>query len=246
MASRLVIPFGRVLRPGARGKDVVAVKRAIRRAKSGRLRGLTPIFGPFFKRELCSFQARHGLKARGAYDLPTHKLLAPHFDAYAGFLYLGHVPRKAPTKAEAREQALRKRIVAAMLVLYNHRAAVHYTQGSRRMDGVILRLHPPQFPRYADCSSAATWAYYAAGAPDPNGANYNGTGYTGTLSRRGRKVSLQEAKPGDLVFYGPGWPWGHVAVYIGGGRVLSHGSEAGPYLLPVDYRSDRGEIRSYL
>jgi cell wall-associated NlpC family hydrolase len=114
------------------------------------------------------------------------------------------------------------------------------------MQGVRERIRPPAVPRWEDCSSFATWLYWLADAPDPNGRGYDGFGYTGTLCRQGRRVSILELQPGDLVFYGRGAPWGHVAIYVGGGKVVSHGSEGGPYLLPVRYRGDVGEARSYL
>ena len=69
---------------------------------------------------------------------------------------------------------------------------------------------------------------------------------TGTLSSRGVLVSTNQARPGDLVFYGNGWPYSHVSVYVGFGRCISHGSESGPSLVPLDYRGDRRCIRSYL
>src|SRR5262249_27972434 len=99
----------------------------------------------------------------------------------------------------------------------------------------------------------ATWTYFVAGAPDPNGHGYDpNAAWTLTLGTHGeslgtsRSQQLSRAQPGDLVFYGSGLPWEHVAIYVGGGQVVSHGGEAGPLLLPVDYRSDRGDIRSYL
>jgi hypothetical protein len=67
---------------------------------------------------------------------------------------------------------------------------------------------------------------------------------TGTLCQHGHAVASPQ--PGDLVFYGSGAPWHHVAVYVGGGRVVSHGSEGGPFLEAMDYRGDRGQIRRYV
>ena len=104
---------------------------------------------------------------------------------------------------------------------------------------------PPQFPTYADCSSFATWCYDAAGAPDPNGLGYNGAGYTGTLFPRG--VETATAAPGDLVFYGGSEAVpAHVAIAVGDGHVVSHGSEIGPLLVPQGYRNDQIGVRSYL
>ena len=78
---------------------------------------------------------------------------------------------------------------------------------------------------------------------DPNGLGYNGYGYTGTLSQQGRQTRVP--KPGDLGFYGGGWPYSHVVVSVGDGKCVSHGSEGGPYLLDFRYRSDFNHWRTY-
>lgn len=54
----------------------------------------------------------------------------------------------------------------------------------------------------------------------------------------GTKVSLSEAKPGDLVFYGSGKGINHVAMYIGNGQVI-HAStkKTGIKISNVSYRS---------
>jgi cell wall-associated NlpC family hydrolase len=115
------------------------------------------------------------------------------------------------------------------------------------MYGVRHHVRPPGIPHYEDCSSFATWVYWVAGLPDPNKLGYNGQGYTGTLVRNGGSISPQLARPGDLAFYG----WGfngvpkHVAVCVGFGRVVSHGSESGPLLLGIRYRSDLHSVRRY-
>jgi hypothetical protein len=77
-----------------------------------------------------------------------------------------------------------------------------------------------------DCSAFVTLCYKEAGAPDPNGSAYNGDGFTGTLAKHGKEVSV--AKPGDLQFYGDPPDFHHVTVNIGDGLVASCGSEAGP------------------
>ena len=66
---------------------------------------------------------------------------------------------------------------------------------------------------------------------------YNGFGYTGTLINHGTRVSASNLRLGDLVFYGR-YGITHVAIYVGFGRVVSHGSESGPLLLSTYYRSD--------
>lgn len=104
--------------------------------------------------------------------------------------------------------------------------------------------HIPLYPTYTDCSGFATWCYWEADAPDPNGFNYNGYGYTGTMIVNGRIVtSTDNLRLGDLCFYGS--PVSHVAVYVGNGNVSSFGSEVGPLLLPVRYRADFNHCRTY-
>jgi cell wall-associated NlpC family hydrolase len=86
-----------------------------------------------------------------------------------------------------------------------------------------------------DCSAFATLCYREAGADDPNDADYNGTGNTGTLVRHGKAVFSPQ--PGDLVFYGgsPVYP-AHVAVYVGGGKVIEIGSQQGILKIAWNYR----------
>jgi cell wall-associated NlpC family hydrolase len=99
--------------------------------------------------------------------------------------------------------------------------------------------------RGIDCSSFVTLVYKDAGASDPNGFGYNGSGYTGTLAARGTWVFTPE--PGDLVFYGgtKAVP-GHVGVYVGGGMVIEIGSDKGILKVAYNYRSDIVGYKRYL
>ena len=77
-----------------------------------------------------------------------------------------------------------------------------------------------------------------------NGASWS-AGYTGTLLSHGRKVS--DRKPGDAVLYGRGFPGSHVAMVAENtNMVYSHGSEAGPFFVPWNYRSDVMQVRRYV
>ena len=108
-------------------------------------------------------------------------------------------------------------------------------------------LHSSDADDGVDCSTFVTLCYKAGGLPDPNGQNYNGWGYTGTLWSHGSPVGMHELVPGDLVFYGSmrnGEP-GHVAIYVGGGYVISFGSEPGPRKVSVYYRTDIRGARRY-
>jgi hypothetical protein len=84
-----------------------------------------------------------------------------------------------------------------------------------------------------DCSGFACLVYKAAGMNDPNGTDYNGSAYTGTMMAAGHRVA--NPKPGDLVFYRSPE---HVGVLIEDGYVIEFGGDPGPLKLPVHYRSD--------
>lgn len=125
-------------------------------------------------------------------------------------------------------------------------ARIHYA-----MVRPIPVATPKKLPLVTDCSGFATLAYKYACAPDPNGNNYNGYGYTGTMLRHGRKVTAP--LPGDLLIYGP-FPGHHVVVFMevwrGAWVVCSHGQEIGP-LRMLQHREElvqgyKPEIRRYL
>lgn len=145
-------------------------------------------------------------------------------------------------------QRIKRLGVKAALLALHHAPKIHYTQTPARWEGIAqhLRSYKGQYPKQCDCSSFATWvlwdatrAYSAARRTDfVNGQGWK-AGHTGSLVTKGHEVSLNELRILDLVFYGDeGWRPKHVAVYVGAGKVVSHGSEAGPFLLPVRYRSD--------
>jgi cell wall-associated NlpC family hydrolase len=143
--------------------------------------------------------------------------------------------------------------VQAAVVALRNRNTVHYTQGSRRWDGINRGLLGArgQYPAYADCSSFVTWCLWNGMGLHhrPDTVNGNGwrAGYTGTLIMHGSRVSSERSVlPGDLVFYGSRGRASHVAICIGRGLVISHGSEAGPFQLPLHYRRDFLQIRRYI
>jgi cell wall-associated NlpC family hydrolase len=162
-----------------------------------------------------------------------------------------HMLRAALTPGQLAQE--RQFAVQAAQVALAHRAAVHYTQNaSQRWDGIDHGLLGMQghYPRYADCSSFVTWCLWNGmrihHQPDTvNGTNWR-SGYTGTQLRHGTQVAERNVLPGDLAFYGSGFPGKHVAICIGHGLVISHGSEAGPLQLPLHYRSDFMQIRRYI
>ncbi len=237
----MIVPFHRDVKLGTRGPDALAVKRALRRKGFGEglnFLGLRKFFGAKAVYDLRRFQRRYGIKPTGIYDRATHRKMVDSggFDRYGAYL-MGQAPRAIGN--------VQGRIVATALFGWNNKDAIHYTEGPERMYGVKNKIRPPQVPHWEDCSSFATWCYWVALAPDPNGLHYSGYGFTGTQIQHGIRVA--DPREGDLVFYGNkgGIPT-HVAIFVGGGKVVSNGSESGPLLLSINYRSDVNQIRRYV
>lgn len=154
--------------------------------------------------------------------LPTREQILVFFNQYSNPNFASKI-----TKREAI-------VMAAMWGRYN-RDQMHYSH-SQPND---LRP-PPNVPNQTDCSWFAHWCYKSAGATDP------GT-WTSPQWNSGKAISAAQLQPGDLVFYAnPNSTSGHVAVYVGFGKVVSMGSEGGPWLVETRYRSDLAGFRSYL
>ena len=217
------------------GDDVLACQRALASAGFRKWGNFTRFFGKGMKKNVSEFQEKHRLKTDGIYDLEVHKKLSPYYDQYGTFLM---------NKVNKRVNSSPRTVIVAYATFgYNNRYKIHYTQSSLRMYGVRNKIRPPKIPYYEDCSSYSTWCYWGAKVPDPNGLGYNGWGYTGTLSRHGRVTT--RPLPGDLAFYGR-FPYSHVVIYIGNNKCISHGSERGPVLSNVYYRSDFSHFRTYI
>jgi cell wall-associated NlpC family hydrolase len=151
--------------------------------------------------------------------------------------------------ANARK-AINDTLQAAVLGLH-HASVIHYTQDERRWQGIDRHrvAAKGEFPSYADCSSYVTWCLWNGlkvhldHSDTVNGQRWM-AGYTGTLLGHGKEVG--SPGPGDLIIYGDGFPGKHTTIYTGGGLVVSHGSEAGPMLLPWRYREDVMQVRRYI
>jgi cell wall-associated NlpC family hydrolase len=156
-------------------------------------------------------------------------------------------------RAAARQAAVR----AALMGLDNI-SQVHYTQDSRRWDGISNKrvAAKGKVPHHSDCSSFATWCLW-------NGLNLgfevgdvvNGldwtAGYTGTMLQNGKEVRrVEKVRQGDCVIYGSESPGTHVAIVVGRQdgvpMVVSHGSEEGPFFVRYNYRSDVLQFRRYI
>jgi cell wall-associated NlpC family hydrolase len=175
-------------------------------------------------------QKRLHLTADGKVGPLTWTAIDPKLDLYGKALLTPKPKPVAPPGARVAHQA---RVMATY-------APKHYTQ---------VRPYAETLPvwrvRGGDCSGTSILIYKLAGCKDPNHTNYDGSGWTGSLIQQGVGVPEIVAKPGDLTFYGRGAS-DHVVVEIGGGLVVSHGSEGGPRTLPRHYRSDYMETRRYV
>lgn len=155
------------------------------------------------------------------------------------------------------ERAAAQRIVARGCALeLREPASVHYTQGGLRWTAINqgLRVVKGQRLTEGDCSSTATWLLWNALThvrglrfPDVvNGERWR-AGYTGTIAQHGKRVRFdRNIRLGDLILYGPGPTFEHVTVALGNGLCFSHGGEAGPFKLHIDYRPDRAQVRRFI
>lgn len=144
----------------------------------------------------------------------------------------------------------------AMALVLAHKSSVHYSQGASRWSGINNhdRAWKGQYPTECDCSATDTWALWCGlthfarfvHVDIVNGAKWR-AGFTGTMTKHGRSVLHMTLQRADQVFYGGtrSIPE-HVATYIGGGLVISHGSEPGPFKLSMHYRRDIVDIRRYI
>lgn len=82
----------------------------------------------------------------------------------------------------------------------------------------------------ADCSGFVLSIFKKYGVSLPH--------HSGSQAQMGTKISLSEAKPGDLVFYAKNGTVNHVAIYIGNGQVI-HASnpKTGIKISNVSYRT---------
>jgi cell wall-associated NlpC family hydrolase len=68
-----------------------------------------------------------------------------------------------------------------------------------------------------DCSGLTRAAYGAAGVYI---GTHSATNQYHTLAGQGKAVSVRDAQRGDLLFWGGGGSYYHVAIYLGGGQIL--------------------------
>ena len=110
-----------------------------------------------------------------------------------------------------------------------------------------------------DCSSTVIAAYVKSGTKtvEEMGGNAGAIGYTGTLGHAGSYICNNAAaaegqmQPGDLILIswgGGGWPWDHVEMYIGDGKICGHGGPGlGPTVKPLNqWNVGTNEVRRYV
>lgn len=217
---------------------VHAYPKAVKKAPS--------CYGPAMKAAVVTYQKRIHYKPTGAYNLVSHDYLVRHGGytktAKAGLVYLyqqkvtaAHLVLIQHERSEVKIIGLHAARVGGNTLVYSQNA---YTRG----------IFPvwPRIPPATDCSGMSTWILYEAGAGASVGYYGRGSpvGWTGTLRYQGRHISTTDTRylyPGDLIFY---HGWGHVAVYIGGGLVVSHGT-VGVHIESYRY-SHVDEIRRYI
>ena len=92
------------------------------------------------------------------------------------------------------------------------------------------KLYGPA-PREMDCSAFASLCFKEAGAPVPG---QSGSTLPATNEMVAAMTKTSQPEPGDLVFYGHSTTsTDHVAVYVGGGNVISMGTEGDPSEYPA-------------
>jgi cell wall-associated NlpC family hydrolase len=137
--------------------------------------------------------------------------------------------------------AIRKKVFAAARTAVDNRNHTVYTEGWQRWSGIQedRRSYKHESPFFADCSAMCTWYYWDATRAEKLGDFVNGLGwrggYTGTMTRYGEDVGLNQLLTADAIFYGGSWDVpAHVALYVGNGKVISHGMPGDPRLYPIN------------
>ena len=212
---------------GKCGPEVRLMEGALRRAgvRKGPARNC---MGPVTVKQVKIFQQKKRIKpVTGIYGLRTHKALSKYYSnrMKADLRYIVHIRYV---------EHVRETILIVTSHAYNLRGTMRYSQSGSR-----AYFPPwPRVPPATDCSGYVTWVLYQAGVGPSVGYYGRGSpvGWTGTLGSQGIAVKFNgPLHIGDLVFYGGGFPFGHVAIYIGHGLVSSHGSP-GIRIVPYGYR----------
>jgi hypothetical protein len=125
--------------------------------------------------------------------------------------------------------SLRSEIIAQAEWGIREQPQIHYAE-TRPIPLRTYKAH--RVPLTTDCSGYVTCCYFAAGAPDPNGLEYSGQGFTGSLLGHLPEIPKAQAEAGDIVVFGPG-EGDHAVILLEPGtvadpKIASHGTEANP------------------
>lgn len=187
-------------------------------------------------------------------EIIVPELLVPTVEEYESLL----TQDLATAEAQAVQAAAAPRLTGPQIVKQRdmvmqacalgvaHSSSIHYTEGNLRWTWHNPHIHLAwrgQYVLWYDCSAFSHYAlfnakhHYPPGHDNVSNSNWTG-GYTGSMIHNGLRVH-SNLQRGDQVLYGnPLGATGHVATYIGGGWVISHGSEIGPIKVSMHYRSD--------
>ena len=118
----------RIIKPGDKGPDVQALKRALSKAGLFPWPGdhPDPNYGPKAQEAVREFQQQHGLEVDAEVGPKTLTALLPSFDRFGLHLL-------AQGQSTEGAEGKRATIVATALLAYNKRDQIHYTMGPKRM-----------------------------------------------------------------------------------------------------------------
>jgi hypothetical protein len=210
--------------PVMKGLDILAYKRALRQWEVAK--GIKPTlswppttsYGRGAIAAVQKFQAHHGLQASGVIGLNTYGLLYPHLDAYDLSLLKLYVKRH-PILTE------RDKVIEQLRWLLANHDQVFYGQVR---PVALARFRDHLLPITSDCSGSIIGANFAAGAPDPGGNNYDGSGNTASFLLHLTHITRAQLRPADIVVFGA-LPGDHaVCVLDSALNVYTHGHAGVP------------------
>lgn len=208
---------------------VFQMQRALKRAHFRPAQAKsTGIFGKNTRDQIRAFQRAKRIAPSGIYGSRTHRALSRYYD----------ITGRARLQQFAHDRKSAAIYTAFVTVAFHfyHVGGTTLTYSQSASRGILG--HYPGIPPATDCSGFVTAIYKAVGQPDPNGFAFSPVGYTGTLAQHGVRVTnWAQLRAGDLVFYGGGFPYGHVTMVVNPmlRTVISHGSR-GVRILAYNYR----------
>lgn len=191
-----------------------------------------------WKHAMAAYAKAHNVRVPAGFTAPRDRcgksctILLKRIQAHAGMTQDGILgPRTTNLlRNYLPEHDHRKHIVQVCDWTIQHAASISYAQVRP------MQLTDCVLPLVMDCSKHTTWVSYWAGWRDPNGLHFSGEGNTETIYNHLPRITLAQARPGDLVVWGGAYiqPLSHVVTILEPGTdpmVCSHGSEIGPLRL---------------